>query len=102
HEDAINGGADSARGHPGLTTMLAVVRRSGNARGPMAGGEVQVALVVGGGEGIGRAVALALAARGASVILLGADERRVAEVVGEIAHGGGRARHVVGDADAAA
>lgn len=57
----------------------------------------QVALVTGGGEGVGRAVALALAARGASVVVTGKDERALAETVGEIACGAGKARHVAGD-----
>jgi NAD(P)-dependent dehydrogenase (short-subunit alcohol dehydrogenase family) len=57
----------------------------------------QVAVVTGGGRGIGRAIALELAARGARVVVTGRDERHLAEVVGEIAHGGGQARHVAGD-----
>jgi NAD(P)-dependent dehydrogenase (short-subunit alcohol dehydrogenase family) len=57
----------------------------------------QVALVTGGGKGIGRAIALALAARGARVVVTGRSERALGEVVGEIAHGGGAARHLAGD-----
>jgi NAD(P)-dependent dehydrogenase (short-subunit alcohol dehydrogenase family) len=57
----------------------------------------QVALVTGGGRGIGRAIAMELAARGARVVVTGREERGLAEVVGEIAHGGGRARHLAGD-----
>ncbi|MCL2448792.1 MAG: SDR family oxidoreductase [Polyangiaceae bacterium] len=57
----------------------------------------QVALVTGGGRGIGRAIAMDLAARGARLVVTGRDESRLAEVVGEIAHGGGTARHVAGD-----
>ena len=59
--------------------------------------EGQVALVTGGGKGIGRAIALHLAARGAKVVVTGREERALAHVVGEIAYGGGKARHVVGD-----
>jgi 3-oxoacyl-[acyl-carrier protein] reductase len=59
--------------------------------------EGQVALVTGGGRGIGRAVAMELGARGAHLVVTGRDERRLAEVVGELAHAGGRARHVPGD-----
>jgi NAD(P)-dependent dehydrogenase (short-subunit alcohol dehydrogenase family) len=58
----------------------------------------EVALVVGAGEGIGRAVALTLAARGARVVVSGVDEAAVAAVVGEITCGGGVARHVAGEA----
>ena len=46
----------------------------------------------------GRAVALLLAASGARVLVTGADERALGRCVGEIAHGGGKARHVVGSA----
>lgn len=57
----------------------------------------KTALVTGAGESVGRAVALALAARGVRVVVFGPDERALGETVGEIAHGGGKARHVVGD-----
>jgi NAD(P)-dependent dehydrogenase (short-subunit alcohol dehydrogenase family) len=57
----------------------------------------QVALVTGGGKGIGRAIALELSAHGASVLVTGRAERELGELVGEIAHSGGRARHLVGD-----
>jgi NAD(P)-dependent dehydrogenase (short-subunit alcohol dehydrogenase family) len=56
-----------------------------------------VAVVTGGGKGIGRGIALELSARGARVVVTGRDERALGETVGEIAHGGGQARHVVGD-----
>src|SRR5258708_7811434 len=59
--------------------------------------EGQVAIVTGGGKGIGRAVALELAARKASVLITGRDERALGEAVGEMANAGGRARHLVGD-----
>jgi NAD(P)-dependent dehydrogenase (short-subunit alcohol dehydrogenase family) len=58
--------------------------------------EGKTALVVGAGVGLGRAVALALAARGVRIVLSGLHERALGEVVGEIANGGGKARHVVG------
>ena len=57
----------------------------------------QVALVTGGGKGIGRAIALALAARGVCVVITGRDEKALGSVIGEIANGGGKARHLKGD-----
>ncbi len=59
--------------------------------------EGQTALVTGGGKGIGRAIALALSARGVAVVVTGRDEKALGETVGEIAHGGGKARHLAGD-----
>ena len=59
--------------------------------------EGQTALVTGGGKDIGRAVSLALSARGVRIVVTGRDEKALGETVGEIAHGGGKARHVVGD-----
>jgi NAD(P)-dependent dehydrogenase (short-subunit alcohol dehydrogenase family) len=59
--------------------------------------EGQTALVTGGGKGIGRAIALALAARGVRIVVTGRVERALGETVGEIAHGGGKARHLAGD-----
>ena len=56
-----------------------------------------VALVLGGGSGLGRAVALRLAANETPVVVQGPDERAVARVVGEITCGGGAARHVTGE-----
>jgi 3-oxoacyl-[acyl-carrier protein] reductase len=51
----------------------------------------KVAVVTGASRGIGRAVARALAAEGATVILGARDEARLAEAVGEIAAAGGKA-----------
>lgn len=62
----------------------------------------KVIVVDDGGGAIGRAVALALAAEGARVVVSGPVERSLGETVGEIAYGGGKARHVVGDPNAAA
>jgi NAD(P)-dependent dehydrogenase (short-subunit alcohol dehydrogenase family) len=59
--------------------------------------EGQTALVTGGGKGIGRSMALALAARGVRVVVTGRDERALGETVGEIAHAGGKGRHIVAD-----
>ncbi len=63
----------------------------------MKGLDGKVALVTGGGKGIGRSIALALAARGVRVVITGRDERALGETVGEMAYGGGKARHVAGD-----
>ncbi len=57
----------------------------------------QVALVTGGGKGVGRAIALALSARGVRLVVTGRTERALGEVVGEIANAGGKARHLAGD-----
>ena len=57
----------------------------------------KVALVTGGGKGIGRAIAQTLAARGASVVITGREEKALGECVGEIANAGGKARHLAGD-----
>ncbi|MFF7331402.1 SDR family NAD(P)-dependent oxidoreductase [Streptomyces sp. NPDC090306] len=57
----------------------------------------KTALVTGGTSGIGRAVAMKLACRGAHVIVTGRDKRRGDEVVAEIEAQGGRARFVAAD-----
>ena len=57
----------------------------------------EVALVTGGGRGIGKAIAIALAGRGAKVVVTGRDERALGETVGEIVYQGGAARHLAGD-----
>ncbi len=64
---------------------------------PKRASDERVALVACGADGIGREIALALAARGVRVVVFGSDERAIAETVGEIAFGGGKARHVAGD-----
>ncbi len=51
----------------------------------------QVAVVTGGGRGIGRAVAQALAAAGAAVAVVSRSEGELVETVGLIQHAGGRA-----------
>ena len=67
---------------------------AGPSRGALEG---QVALVTGGGKGIGRAIALDLAARGVRVVVTGRDERALGETIGELSHAGGQGRHLAGD-----
>ena len=55
------------------------------------------AVVTGGGQGIGRGIALALAAEGAAVALVGRTEAKLLAVVAEIAKPGGRALPIVAD-----
>jgi short-subunit dehydrogenase len=51
----------------------------------------RTALVTGSTSGIGRATAIALAARGAHVLVVGRDEQRAKDVVAEIEGSGGSA-----------
>jgi 2-hydroxycyclohexanecarboxyl-CoA dehydrogenase len=57
--------------------------------GPLLTGKV--ALVTGGGGGIGRGISLAFAAHGATVIVAEIDEQRAQETVADIEAAGGRA-----------
>lgn len=57
----------------------------------------QVALVTGAGQGVGRGIALMLAAAGASVVVNDYFEERAEAVVQEIANGGGNGFAVQGD-----
>ena len=54
-------------------------------------------LVTGGSGGIGKATALGLAALGARVAIVGRDERRTEDVVGEVRAAGGQGEAFVAD-----
>jgi NAD(P)-dependent dehydrogenase (short-subunit alcohol dehydrogenase family) len=64
------------------------------ATGPLAG---KIAVVVGGGRGIGRAIALKLASAGASVVVAARTESELDAVVAEVAAHGGQAEARVMD-----
>jgi 2-hydroxycyclohexanecarboxyl-CoA dehydrogenase len=59
--------------------------------------EGKVAIVTGAGQGLGRAIALVLAARGAAVTITGRTAERLDGVVAEIRSAGGIAQAVPGD-----
>lgn len=63
--------------------------------------EGRVAVIADGGSELGRAVALALSARGVSVVVFGPVEKPLGETVGYVVYAGGKARHVVGGVDEA-
>ncbi|MGQ0570971.1 MAG: SDR family NAD(P)-dependent oxidoreductase [Armatimonadota bacterium] len=58
----------------------------------------QTAAIVGGGRGLGRAAALALASHGAEIVVAARSAAEVDAAAEEIIRGGGRARAVVADA----
>ena len=57
----------------------------------------QVAIVTGGGRGIGRAIALKFASEGAAVLVTARSENEIKQVVAEIQAAGGRAAAVSAD-----
>ncbi len=57
----------------------------------------RVAIVTGGGQGIGRAIALELAARGARIVVNDIREEGAAETAKQIANAGGHAAVILGD-----
>ena len=53
----------------------------------------QVCIITGGGSGIGRGAALTMAQEGATVVIIGRTESKLASVINEIAAAGGTATH---------
>ncbi|HSQ62457.1 MAG TPA: hypothetical protein VLM85_04560 [Polyangiaceae bacterium] len=68
---------------------------SSHAPRPPAPGARPVAIVFGADYPLGAAAAIALAANGWSVLVVGSDEHALGQIVGQIAFGGGRARLLV-------
>src|SRR4051794_15539046 len=57
----------------------------------------KVAVITGGGRGIGRSIALRFASEGAAVLIAARTESELKNVAAEIAQGGGRASYVPAD-----
>jgi NAD(P)-dependent dehydrogenase (short-subunit alcohol dehydrogenase family) len=64
---------------------------------PLTQGDTRAALVTGGGTGIGRAAALALAAAGYSVTVAGRTAATLEETVKLVSEAGGKAKYVIAD-----
>src|ERR1700744_6223700 len=65
-----------------------------NLSGPLSG---KIALITGGSRGLGRAMALSLAAAGATIALVARDAEKLASVKAEIEAAGGKAGTFVAD-----
>jgi len=61
--------------------------------------EGKCAVIDDGGSELGRAMALALSARGVSVVVCGSNEKSLGETVGYVVYAGGEAPHVVGSVE---
>ncbi|HNM46201.1 MAG TPA: SDR family NAD(P)-dependent oxidoreductase, partial [Candidatus Sumerlaeota bacterium] len=59
--------------------------------------DAKTAIVTGGGQGIGKSIALSLAAEGATVVVNSAREESCGAVADEITKSGGKAIAVAGD-----
>lgn len=64
--------------------------------------KTQIAVITGGSSGIGREAAIRMARAGATVVVLGRHEGRLAQTVADITAEGGQARHIVCDVQDAA
>ncbi|KAG2497550.1 hypothetical protein HYH03_004297 [Edaphochlamys debaryana] len=84
--------------NPGIATSPCAGASAANGSGLLAG---MVAIVTGGGKGIGAAAARQMAAQGASVLVTDLDPDAAAGVAEAIVEGGGRAAALAGDVTAA-